>query len=69
MKRREIVLCALSAFAQALYAAITSEDLKSKLIKSGFEPIVDTPDEAQRFVAAERARIVPLAQSLGFRLN
>jgi tripartite-type tricarboxylate transporter receptor subunit TctC len=55
--------------AQAHHAAITSEDFKSKLIKSGFEPIVDTPDEAQRFVAAERARIVPLAQSLGFKLK
>ena len=55
--------------AQAHHAAITSEDFKSKLIKSGFEPIVDTPDEAQRFVATERARIVPLAQSLGFKLK
>jgi tripartite-type tricarboxylate transporter receptor subunit TctC len=55
--------------AQAHRTAITSEDFKSKLTKSGFEPIVDTPDEAQRFVAAERARIIPLAQSLGFKLK
>ena len=55
--------------AKAHRAAMTSEDFKSKLILSGFEPILDTPEEAQRFVTDERARIIPLAKSLGFQLK
>ena len=55
--------------AKAHRAAITSEDFKSKLILSGFEPVSDTPEEAQRFVTDERARIIPLAKSLGFQLK
>jgi tripartite-type tricarboxylate transporter receptor subunit TctC len=59
----------IDRIAQAHRTAITGEDFKSKLMESGFEPIVDTPDEALRFIAAERARIIPLAQSLGFKLK
>ena len=38
-------------------------------MSSGFEPVSDTPEEAQRFVTEERARIIPLAKSLGFQLK
>jgi tripartite-type tricarboxylate transporter receptor subunit TctC len=48
--------------------AIASEDLKSKFAASGFEPILDTPEEAHRFVQSEHARIIPLVQKLGFKL-
>jgi tripartite-type tricarboxylate transporter receptor subunit TctC len=55
--------------ARAHRAAVTSQDFESKLLASGFEAIVDTPEEAQRFVDAERVRIIPLAHSLGFKPN
>jgi tripartite-type tricarboxylate transporter receptor subunit TctC len=55
--------------ARANHTAVTSEDLKSKLIASGFEPVVDTPEEAQRFIQAEHARIIPLVKSLDFKLQ
>jgi tripartite-type tricarboxylate transporter receptor subunit TctC len=59
----------IDRIAQAHRAAVTSDEFTSKLVKSGFEPIVDTPDEALRFITAERARIIPLARSLGFKLE
>ncbi len=55
--------------AQANRAAISSDDFKSKLISGGFEPVLDTPDEAQRYLQAESGRIVPLVKSLGFKLQ
>ena len=55
--------------ATAQRAAIASEEFKRKLASSGFEPVSDTPEEAQRFVTEERARIIPLAKSLGFQLK
>jgi tripartite-type tricarboxylate transporter receptor subunit TctC len=59
----------VNRIAQANHAAVTSEDFRSKLLSSGFEPIVDSPEEAERFVAAERTRIIPLVKSLGFKLQ
>jgi tripartite-type tricarboxylate transporter receptor subunit TctC len=59
----------IDRIAQAHRTAVTSDDFTSKLAKSGFEPIVDTPDEALRFITAERVRIIPLARSLGFKLE
>ncbi len=55
--------------AQASYTAVTSEDFKSNLSASGFELVLDTPEDAQRFVAAEHARIIPLVKALGFKLG
>jgi tripartite-type tricarboxylate transporter receptor subunit TctC len=55
--------------AQANKAAIASEDFKHKLTSSGFEPVLDTPEEAQRYILAEQVRIVSLVKSLGFKLQ
>jgi len=55
--------------AQANKAAIASEDFKLKLTSSGFEPVLDTPEEAQRYIQAEQVRIVSLVKSLGFKLQ
>lgn len=55
--------------AQANRTAIGSEDFKSKLVAAGLEPVLDTPQEAQRFVDAERARLLPLVKSIGFKLE
>ena len=59
----------IDRIATAQRTAIASEDFRSKLMSSGFEPVSDTPEEAQRFVTEERARIIPLAKSLGFQLK
>jgi tripartite-type tricarboxylate transporter receptor subunit TctC len=53
---------------QATRMAIESEDFKSKLLAAGFEPVLDTSEDAQRFLAAEHLRIVPLVKSLNFKL-
>jgi tripartite-type tricarboxylate transporter receptor subunit TctC len=55
--------------AQANRTAVSSDDFKNKLIAGGFEPVVDTPDEAQRYLQTESGRIVPLVKSLGFKLQ
>ena len=59
----------IDRIAQANHTAVVSDDFKSALLTSGFEPIVDTPEQAQRFVAAEHARIIPLVKSLDFKLK
>ncbi len=53
---------------QATRTAIESDDFRTKLLAAGFDPVLDTPDEAQRFLAAEFLRIVPLVKSLNFKL-
>jgi tripartite-type tricarboxylate transporter receptor subunit TctC len=46
-----------------------SVDFEQKLLEAGLEPVHDTPEQAQRFLEAERARVIPLVKSLGFRMN
>ena len=53
---------------QASRTAIESDDFRTKLLAAGLDPVLDTPDEAQRFLAAEYVRIVPLVKSLNFKL-
>jgi tripartite-type tricarboxylate transporter receptor subunit TctC len=45
------------------------EAFKAMLMAAGFAPVLDTPAEAQAFVDAESARLIPVAKSLGFRLG
>ncbi|MCC6778542.1 MAG: tripartite tricarboxylate transporter substrate binding protein [Hyphomicrobiales bacterium] len=59
----------LDRVAAANRRAMESEDLKRKLVDAGFEPVLDTPQEAQRFMAAEYDRIVPLVKALDFKLQ
>jgi tripartite-type tricarboxylate transporter receptor subunit TctC len=59
----------IDRIAQANHKAVAGQDFTIKLAASGFEPIMDTPEQAQRFVAAERARIIPLVKTLGFKLQ
>jgi tripartite-type tricarboxylate transporter receptor subunit TctC len=53
--------------AQANRSAMTSPEFQKKLAATGFESASDTPAEAQRFVDAERARLVPIVKATGFR--
>lgn len=54
--------------AQAHRTVAVSEDFKSKLDEAGFEPVLDTPEEAQRFVVAEYSRLVSLVKLTGYKL-
>lgn len=47
--------------------AMRSPAFQKKLVDAGFEPVVDTPAEAQKFVDAEIARLGPLIKSTGFK--
>lgn len=47
--------------------AMGSKEFQTKLIDAGFEPVKDTPAEAQKFVDAEIARLGPLIKSTGFK--
>ncbi len=57
----------IDRIASANKAAMTSKAFKQKLIDAGFEPVDDTPAQAQAFVDAELARLVPLIKSTGFK--
>ena len=59
----------IDQIAQANRTAMGSEDFKSKLVAAGLEPVLDTPQEAQRSVEAENARLIPLVKSIGFKLK
>jgi tripartite-type tricarboxylate transporter receptor subunit TctC len=59
----------IERIAQATRAASESPDYKAKLLTAGFDPVLDTPEEAQRFLDAERRRIGPLVKSLDFKLQ
>ena len=48
-------------------AAMASKPFQQKLVEAGFEPVNDTPAEAQKFVDAEIARLGPLIKSTGFK--
>lgn len=47
--------------------AMASKAFQKKLIDAGFEPMNDTPDQAQKFVDAELERLGPLIKSTGFK--
>ena len=55
--------------AQAHRTVAMSQDFKSKLDEAGFEPVLDTPEEAQRFVVAEYARLISLVKLTGYKLQ
>jgi tripartite-type tricarboxylate transporter receptor subunit TctC len=59
----------IERIAKATRAASESEDYKGKLLAAGYDPVVDTPEEAQRFLDAERHRFAPLVRSLNFKLQ
>jgi tripartite-type tricarboxylate transporter receptor subunit TctC len=59
----------IERIAQATRAASESPDYKAKLLTAGFDPVLDTAEEAQRFLDAERRRIGPLVKSLDFKLQ
>ncbi len=55
--------------ARASGAAMAGAEIRKKLVAAGFDPVTDTPAEAQRFVDVERARLLPLVKVIGFKLG
>ena len=60
----------LDEIANATRAATAEEDFQSRLIESGFEPILNSgPEPAERLVASELARWRPIMQATGMKLE
>jgi tripartite-type tricarboxylate transporter receptor subunit TctC len=59
----------IDKIAQAHRALAIGKDFQSKLEDAGFEPVVDTPEEAQRFVEAEYTRLISLVKLTGYKLQ
>ena len=57
----------IDKLAAANKKALASKVFQQKLIDAGFEPVNDTPAEAQKFVDAEMSRLGPLIASTGFK--
>jgi len=54
---------------QANRTAMGNAGFKAKLAAAGLDAVLDTPAEAQGFVDAERARLIPLVKAVGFKLQ
>ena len=51
-------------------AAMADEETQNTLVRSGFEPMVDSgPEPSQRMVAEELARWVPVMKATGFKME
>src|SRR6188768_1820950 len=58
----------LDQITQLTRAAMAEDEVQKSLIKSGFEPILDSgPEEASSLVADELARWVPIIKATGFK--
>ncbi len=59
----------LTRLAQLSRAAMADVGLQNTLVRSGFEPVIDSGlDEAQRLVAEETARWLPIVKATGFKM-
>jgi tripartite-type tricarboxylate transporter receptor subunit TctC len=60
----------LNRVAELTRAAMADDAVQQSLIRSGFEPIVDSgPEPAQKMAADELARWVPIMKSTGFKME
>jgi tripartite-type tricarboxylate transporter receptor subunit TctC len=60
----------LNRVAELTRTAMADDAVQQSLIRSGFEPIVDSgPEPAQQTVADELARWVPIMKSTGFKME
>jgi tripartite-type tricarboxylate transporter receptor subunit TctC len=57
----------IQRLAQVCHMLRDNKLFKDKLLASGLDPVLDGPEEAQRFVNEEQARLLPLVQSLGLK--
>ena len=59
----------IERIAQANHSVMSNEAFRKRLVETGFEPVADTPAQAQRFIDAERSRLLPLVKSTGFKIG
>jgi tripartite-type tricarboxylate transporter receptor subunit TctC len=60
----------LDQIAQQTHAIAAEDEVQKALIRSGFEPVLDSgPDEANKLVASELARWAPIVKSTGFKME
>ena len=59
----------IDRIARAHAKVMANEEFEQRLRTAGFEPVRDTPKEAQQFLDTERTRIAALVKSLGFKLK
>ena len=57
----------IEKLAEANRKAMSNKVFQQKLAEAGFDPVSDTPAEAQRFVEAEIERLGPMIKSTGFK--
>jgi tripartite-type tricarboxylate transporter receptor subunit TctC len=56
--------------AELTRTAMADTETQATLVRSGFEPVVDSgPEASQRMVADELARWVPVMKATGFRME
>ncbi|AMN39621.1 Bug family tripartite tricarboxylate transporter substrate binding protein [Rhodoplanes sp. Z2-YC6860] len=58
----------IQRLARAVTALGERKSFIDQLLAAGFDPVLNSPDEAQRFVSDQRGRISPLLKSLGFNV-
>jgi tripartite-type tricarboxylate transporter receptor subunit TctC len=55
--------------AQATRTAMADQEFIETLVKSGFEPVVDSgPDKLQQFINEEQNRLLPVIKTTGFKM-
>jgi len=58
----------VSQIAEATHAAMADAQMQDIIVKSGFEPVLDSgPEQAQKEVASELARWLPIIKKLDFK--
>ncbi len=54
--------------AQATRTAMADPEFIDTLVKSGFEPVLDSgPDKLQQFISEEQGRLLPIIKATGFK--
>ena len=60
----------LDQIKQETRAMMAEDEVQKALIRSGFEPVLDSgPDETNKMVASELARWTPIIKSIGFKVD
>jgi tripartite-type tricarboxylate transporter receptor subunit TctC len=60
----------IERIAQATREIVADESFQDMLVRSGFEPLLDSgPMQTRRFIAEELARWTPIIQATGFRME
>jgi tripartite-type tricarboxylate transporter receptor subunit TctC len=59
----------LQQIAAVNHKVMADEGFQKILIDSGLEPVVDTPDQARKYLAGESARWAPVVKAIGLKME